>query len=75
MKENDVNEKKSQLDENTPDYIKRLDETYTQAAKGCGVTLWIFDIATKTIYDLNNVTHIKDFDNITTIQNVPEVFA
>ncbi|MEG2003342.1 MAG: histidine kinase dimerization/phospho-acceptor domain-containing protein, partial [Clostridia bacterium] len=55
--------------------VEQLKEIYSIAAKQCGVTLWTFDIASKTIYDLNNATHIKAFDTVSVINNVPEVFA
>ncbi|MEG1930025.1 MAG: response regulator [Anaerovorax sp.] len=54
---------------------KNLAQNYARAAEQCGVTLWMFDLASKTIYDLNNATHIKIFNTLTTIHNVPEVFA
>ncbi|MEF9878542.1 MAG: response regulator [Clostridia bacterium] len=60
--------------ENISDY-KSLAENYARASKQCEVTLWMFDIASKTIYDLSNATHIKIFNTLTTIHNVPEVFA
>ncbi|MEG2381906.1 MAG: PAS domain-containing protein, partial [Oscillospiraceae bacterium] len=59
---------------NISDY-KSLAENYARASKQCEVTLWMFDIASKTIYDLSNATHIKIFNTLTTIHNVPEVFA
>ncbi|MEG1012950.1 MAG: response regulator [Clostridia bacterium] len=55
--------------------MKRLKESYVKAVKHCGVTLWMLDLASKTIYDLNNATRMKKFDAYTTIHNVPEVFA
>ncbi|MEG1878679.1 MAG: ATP-binding protein, partial [Pseudoflavonifractor sp.] len=55
--------------------LRYREETYALAAKQCGVTLWTFDIASKTIYDLSNATHIKIFDTMSVIHNVPEVFA
>ncbi|MEG1847187.1 MAG: response regulator [Lachnospiraceae bacterium] len=55
--------------------LKQLEETYTQAARQCGVTLWKYDFAGKTIYDMHNATHCKAFDQVTEIHNVPEVFA
>ncbi|MEG2084774.1 MAG: ATP-binding protein, partial [Clostridia bacterium] len=54
---------------------KSLSENYAQAAKQCGVTMWTLDLPTRTIYNLNNATHIKLFDTLTTIHNVPESFA
>ncbi|MEG1515954.1 MAG: PAS domain-containing protein, partial [Clostridia bacterium] len=54
---------------------KRLAENYAQAAKQCGVTIWTLDLASKTIYELSNATHMKIFDTYTTIHNVPEVFG
>ncbi|MEG1887270.1 MAG: response regulator [Oscillospiraceae bacterium] len=54
---------------------KKMNEAYIQAAKQCGVTVWILDIASKTIYDLKNATHMKIFDTQTVIHNVPEAFA
>ncbi|MEG1822065.1 MAG: response regulator [Clostridiales bacterium] len=55
--------------------FKRLSENYAKASKQCGVTMWMLDLIHKTIYDLNNATHMKIFDTYTTIYNVPEVFA
>ncbi|MEG1528555.1 MAG: response regulator [Clostridia bacterium] len=54
---------------------KNLFENHTLASKQCGVSTWMFDFATKTIYNFNNATHIKAFDNVTTIRNVPEIFG
>ncbi|MEG0934840.1 MAG: response regulator [Clostridia bacterium] len=54
---------------------KRLADHYFQAAKQCGVTVWMFDLASKTIYDFNNATRIKAFEGVHTIYHVPEVFA
>ncbi|MEG1973286.1 MAG: PAS domain-containing protein, partial [Oscillospiraceae bacterium] len=54
---------------------KSLAENYAEASKQCGVTIWSFDLANKTIYDFNNASHIKAFDGVRTINNVPEVFA
>ncbi|MEG1992362.1 MAG: response regulator [Acetivibrio sp.] len=59
--------------ENITEY-KSLAENYAQAAKQCGVTLWMFDVESHTIYDFNNSTHIKTFDDVSIIHNVPEVF-
>ncbi|MEG1684051.1 MAG: PAS domain-containing protein, partial [Oscillospiraceae bacterium] len=53
---------------------RQLAETYAQAAKQCGVTLWTFDFASRTIYDFNNATHLVAFDGIDSILHVPEVF-
>ncbi|MEG1263917.1 MAG: response regulator [Clostridia bacterium] len=55
--------------------IARLEDTYAQAAKQCGVTLWLFDFATKSICNLENTTHIKAFDHVDFIDGVPQVFA
>ncbi|MEG2000686.1 MAG: ATP-binding protein, partial [Evtepia sp.] len=55
--------------------IQQLESVYIQAAKQCGITLWMFDFASKTIYDLNNATHIKAFDGVTVIHNVPDVLV
>ncbi|MEG1682546.1 MAG: response regulator [Oscillospiraceae bacterium] len=60
--------------ENISDY-KELSENYAQASKQCGVTIWMFDFAEKIIYDFNNASHIKVFDGVRVIPNVPEVFA
>ncbi|MEG0875769.1 MAG: response regulator [Oscillospiraceae bacterium] len=54
---------------------KSLSENYAQAAKQCGVTLWMFDLAEGCIYDFDNATHIKSLDNISVIPNVPAVFG
>ncbi|MEG1559622.1 MAG: response regulator [Clostridia bacterium] len=54
---------------------KNLAENYAQATKQCEVTIWMFDLANKTIYDFNNASHIKTFDGVRVIHNVPEVFA
>lgn len=51
---------------------KSLAENYAQAAKQCGVTIWMLNLANKTIYDLNNASHIKLFDSLTTIPHIPE---
>ncbi|MEG1547614.1 MAG: response regulator [Clostridia bacterium] len=51
---------------------KRLAETYMQAAKQSGMTCWILDIESKTIYNFNNTTNINAYDNVTMIKNVPE---
>ncbi|MEG2881918.1 MAG: response regulator [Christensenella sp.] len=55
--------------------MQQMEETYAQAAKQCGVTLWMFDFANHTIYNFNNATRIKAFEGISTIRNVPEIFA
>ncbi|MEG2929203.1 MAG: response regulator [Oscillospiraceae bacterium] len=60
--------------ENISNY-RSLIKDYALAAKQCGVTLWMFDVKSKTIYDLDNATHIKAFDGVHIIPNVPEVFA
>ncbi|MEG2349268.1 MAG: histidine kinase dimerization/phospho-acceptor domain-containing protein, partial [Hungatella sp.] len=52
-----------------------ITENYARAIKQCGVTMWLFDLAGKMIYDFNNATHIKAFEGICIIHNVPEVFA
>ncbi|MEG7531579.1 MAG: ATP-binding protein, partial [Hungatella sp.] len=52
-----------------------ITENYARAIKQCGVTMWLFDLAGKMIYDFNNATHIKAFEGIRIIHNVPEVFA
>ncbi|MEG1774203.1 MAG: hypothetical protein RR320_05055, partial [Oscillospiraceae bacterium] len=54
---------------------RSLAENYARAAKQCGVTLWMFDLESRTVYDLHNATHIKLFDTLTTIAHVPEAFA
>ncbi|MEG1557625.1 MAG: response regulator [Oscillospiraceae bacterium] len=54
---------------------KNMADNYAKSAKQCGVTLWTFDLADRTIYDLSNATHIKIFDEMTTIHEVPEIFA
>ncbi|MEF9998969.1 MAG: response regulator [Lachnospiraceae bacterium] len=59
--------------ENISSY-KNLAKNYVQAAKQCGVTIWMFDLKSKMIYDMNNATHKTSFDTYTTIQNVPEVY-
>ena len=55
--------------------LQELQENYALAAKQCGVTLWTFDLAEKLIYNFSNASHIKAFEGVTTIPNVPEVFA
>ncbi|MEG2350415.1 MAG: ATP-binding protein, partial [Hungatella sp.] len=55
--------------------MKQLEAVYVQAAKQCGISIWIFDFASRTIYDLHNASHIKIFDRVGVIRNVPEVFA
>ncbi|MEF9840336.1 MAG: hypothetical protein RR791_05220, partial [Lachnospiraceae bacterium] len=54
--------------------IKQLEQTYSQAAIQCGVTLWMLDFASKTIYNFNNATRITAFDHISIIEHIPEVF-
>lgn len=54
---------------------KELGETYMMAAKQCGITVWMLDITTRTIYNFQNSTHINVFGNAAIIQNVPEAFA
>ncbi|MEG1746999.1 MAG: response regulator [Oscillospiraceae bacterium] len=63
--------------ENPPvvENLASLQETYARAAKQCGVTMWMFDLAEKTIYHFNNASRIKAFEHVTTIRDVPEVFA
>ncbi|MEF9940209.1 MAG: response regulator [Clostridium sp.] len=53
----------------------QLEKTYAQAVKQCGITLWMFDFATKTIYDLDNASHIKAFDGVSIINNIPDAFT
>ncbi|MEG1684096.1 MAG: hypothetical protein RR295_09700, partial [Oscillospiraceae bacterium] len=73
----------SHAPENTPNFsrktedphVKRLAETYARAAQQCGVTLWTFDLASRTVYDLSNASHSKAFDRTDVICNVPEVFT
>ncbi|MEG2174622.1 MAG: response regulator [Oscillospiraceae bacterium] len=60
------------ISENISAY-KSLAENYIQAAKQCGVTLWMLDLASHTIYDLNNASHVKLFDTVTVVHNVPDV--
>ncbi|MEG1775149.1 MAG: response regulator [Clostridia bacterium] len=55
--------------------MQQLKERYAQATKQCGVTIWMVDLTTRVIYDLNNATHMRLFDTYTTIPNVPYVFA
>ncbi|MEG1988680.1 MAG: PAS domain-containing protein, partial [Oscillibacter sp.] len=55
--------------------LQELQENYALASKQCGVTLWTFDLAEKLIYNFSNASHIKAFEGVTTIPNVPEVFA
>ncbi|MEG2455527.1 MAG: hypothetical protein RSC08_04660, partial [Oscillospiraceae bacterium] len=57
------------------DAIARLKAVYAQAANQCGVSLWQFDFATRAIYDFNNATHIKAFENLHTILDVPSFFS
>ncbi|MEG1858082.1 MAG: hypothetical protein RR216_05025, partial [Pseudoflavonifractor sp.] len=54
---------------------KELAENYARASKQCGVTIWTLDIANRTLYDLKNASHMKIFDTLTTIHNVPEAFG
>ncbi|MEG1683834.1 MAG: hypothetical protein RR295_08380, partial [Oscillospiraceae bacterium] len=63
------------MQHNNPEDLRRLEETYAVAAKQCGVTLWMFDLAEKTIYNFSNASHIRAFDTVKTIPNVPEVFT
>ncbi|MEG1985033.1 MAG: response regulator [Oscillospiraceae bacterium] len=60
--------------ESISDY-KNLAEDYASAVKQCGITFWMLDIANRVIYDLHNASHIKAFNDVTTILNVPDVFA
>ncbi|MEG1862577.1 MAG: ATP-binding protein, partial [Oscillospiraceae bacterium] len=53
---------------------KNLAENYAKAANQCGVTLWILDLVNMAVYDLSNASHIKAFDNITTVNNPSEAF-
>ncbi|MEG1577681.1 MAG: ATP-binding protein, partial [Oscillospiraceae bacterium] len=55
--------------------LASLQETYACAAKQCGVTLWMFDLDSKTIYHFNNASHILALDDVRVIHDVPEVFA
>ncbi|MEG1068993.1 MAG: response regulator [Ruthenibacterium sp.] len=59
--------------ENISEY-KELSENYARASKQCGVTIWMLDIANRTLYDLKNASRIKIFDTLTVIPNVPEAF-
>ncbi|MEG1989335.1 MAG: hypothetical protein RR035_09115, partial [Oscillibacter sp.] len=54
---------------------KNMTEHYSLAATQCGVTIWTLDVANRTLYDLKNSSHMKIFDTLTTIPNVPEAFA
>ncbi|MEG2570943.1 MAG: ATP-binding protein, partial [Clostridia bacterium] len=53
---------------------KNLAENYAKAANQCGVTLWMLDFDSKTIYDFSNATQLKAFDGVKVIRNVPDVF-
>ncbi|MEG0265349.1 MAG: response regulator [Erysipelotrichaceae bacterium] len=55
--------------------LKELEKTYALAAKQCKVTLWKFDFETRTIYNIENSSGIKAFDNLDEIKNVPNVFV
>ncbi|MEG3073043.1 MAG: response regulator [Ruthenibacterium sp.] len=68
MKENDAQHGIKEAE------IAQIEATYAQAAKQCGVTLWILDIVTKTISGFSNATNIKAFDDIDVIHNLPAVF-
>ncbi|MEG0959515.1 MAG: response regulator [Erysipelotrichaceae bacterium] len=53
---------------------KDLSQHYAIAANQCDISQWMFDLETHTMYDFNNATEIDYFKNVTTIENVPEVF-
>ncbi|MEG1516131.1 MAG: hypothetical protein RSD95_14685, partial [Clostridia bacterium] len=57
------------------DGTNRLEETYAQAAKQCGVLLWLFDFATKTIYNPENKLYIEASDHVDLMNNVPAIFT
>ncbi|MEG0779188.1 MAG: response regulator [Oscillospiraceae bacterium] len=57
------------------DAIRRLQETYAQAARQCGVILWTLDLAERTIYDFNDLARAAQFDGSGIIRNVPAVFV
>ncbi|MEG1873991.1 MAG: ATP-binding protein [Angelakisella sp.] len=55
--------------------MRQLEQAYIQAANQCGVTVCMFDLATKTIYNLSSAMHNKRLEGISTEQNTPEAFA
>ena len=57
------------------DTIRQMEETYAIAAKQCNVTLWTFDFATNSIFNLSNATNISAFDGVSTIHDVPNAFT
>ncbi|MEG1524776.1 MAG: response regulator [Clostridia bacterium] len=74
-KNNAAHEETKSSNPETKDLQARLEDSYIQVIKLTGLTYWIFDIQSRTIYNLNNASRIKAFNNISVIHNVPEVFA
>ncbi|MEG1701532.1 MAG: response regulator [Erysipelotrichaceae bacterium] len=60
--------------ENISSY-KAISENYATAANQCGVSVWMFDLETHTMYDFKNATGINMFKNVIELHNVPEVFC
>ncbi|MEG0762613.1 MAG: response regulator [Oscillospiraceae bacterium] len=52
------------------DLTERIEDAYIQAVKQCGVSIWTFDFASKSIYNLNNATQFKVCDGIGSIHNI-----
>ncbi|MEG1895916.1 MAG: histidine kinase dimerization/phospho-acceptor domain-containing protein, partial [Oscillospiraceae bacterium] len=65
---------KNDRDQNTSN-LEQVKRFYSQAVNQCGITFWMFDLASNTIYDLSNANHIKAFDGISVIHNVPKVYT
>ncbi|MEG1050028.1 MAG: hypothetical protein RSE24_05740, partial [Oscillospiraceae bacterium] len=65
---------KNDRDQNTSN-LEQVKQFYSQAVNQCGITFWMFDLASNTIYDLSNANHIKAFDGISVIHNVPQVYT
>ncbi|MEG0862987.1 MAG: response regulator [Clostridia bacterium] len=52
------------------DIYKRAEESFLQAAKQSGLTAWVFDIESKTISSIANLSHSVFDDQF--LQNIPE---
>ncbi|MEG2455985.1 MAG: histidine kinase dimerization/phospho-acceptor domain-containing protein, partial [Oscillospiraceae bacterium] len=63
------------MNKNEAQEVAQLRETYAQAARQCGVTMWRFDFAQRRMYDFHSAMQLGCFDRVTEIPNVPEVFA
>ncbi|MEG1858072.1 MAG: hypothetical protein RR216_04975, partial [Pseudoflavonifractor sp.] len=63
------------MEKNETQEVAQLRETYAQAARQCGVTMWRFDFAQRRMYDFHSAMQLGCFDGVTEIFKVPEVFA